>query len=135
MGTQGEEAAARAELERVRTENAIKAMQREEEMRRLRDQQQNKMVATDPQASGQGWPDNEVRTAPGRLDSVAGVLGVGKAGDAAFAKRLLESGQAPAGSGKAASGAQAGADAPGNGAKARIAGAFKVQGATPAVER
>jgi hypothetical protein len=134
MGTQEEEARARAEMERVRTENAVKAMQREEEMRKLREQQQNKMVATDPQASGQGWPDNEVRQAPGRLESVAGALGVGKAGDAALAKRLLDSGQAPAGSGKSAAGAQA-ADTPGSGAKARIAGAFKVQGATPAVER
>ncbi|HEY3558815.1 MAG TPA: hypothetical protein VGL05_15190 [Kribbella sp.] len=93
MGTQEEEAAALAELERVRTENAIKEMQRQEELRKLQEQQQNKMVA-DP-GTAVGWPDNEVQAPPGGLDKVAGALRVGKAGDAAFAHDLLNSGQPP----------------------------------------
>ncbi|MGZ0145483.1 hypothetical protein ACXJJ3_00325 [Kribbella sp. WER1] len=95
MGTQEEEAAALAELERVRTENALKEMQRAEELRKLQEQQQNKMVADGPQAVG--WPDNEVQAAPTGLDKVAGALRVGKAGDLAFAHDLLSSGQAPLG--------------------------------------
>ncbi|MDX6280811.1 MAG: hypothetical protein QOH03_1882 [Kribbellaceae bacterium] len=126
MGTQEEEAKARAELERVRTENAIKAMQREEEMRKLREQQQNKMVADAPQSTGQGWPDNEVQSAPGRLTQIAGSLGVGKAGDAAFAKALLDSGQARPGSG---GGATEQADGP------KAKGALGVRSTKPAFER
>ncbi|GAA1595827.1 hypothetical protein GCM10009742_48280 [Kribbella karoonensis] len=95
MGTQEEEAAALAELERVRTENAIKEMQRAEELRKLQEQQQNKMVADGRPAVS--WPDNEVQAAPGALDKVAGALRVGKAGDAAFAHDLLSSGQTPLG--------------------------------------
>ncbi|WP_328324213.1 hypothetical protein OHA70_32735 [Kribbella sp. NBC_00382] len=125
MGTQEEEAKARAELERVRTENAIKAMQRDEELRKLREQQQSKMVADTPQSTGQGWPDNEVESAPGRLTQIAGSLGVGKAGDAAFAKSLLDSGQPRAGS---AGPAVEQAD----GAKSKTPG---VRAAKPAFER
>lgn len=95
MGTQEEEAKALAELERIRTENAIKEMQRQEELRKLQEQQQNKMVA-DP-GGGAAWPDNEVQTPPGVREQVAGALRVGKAGDAAFARDLLNSGQAPLG--------------------------------------
>lgn len=96
MGTQEEEAKALAELERVRTENAIKEMQRQEELRKLQEQQQNKMVA-DPGTSGVAWPEGEVQAPASRLDKVAGALRVGKAGDAAFAHDLLNSGQAPLG--------------------------------------
>ncbi|TDD26142.1 hypothetical protein E1218_13780 [Kribbella turkmenica] len=92
MGTQEEEAAARAELERVRTENAIKAMQREEELRKLREQEgQSSMVGDAPAA----WPDGEMQGAPSTRDKVAGALRVGRAGDAAFARDLLNSGQVP----------------------------------------
>ncbi|WP_329476906.1 hypothetical protein OG558_34930 [Kribbella sp. NBC_01510] len=95
MGTQEEEARALAELERVRTENAIKEMQRQEELRKLQEQQnQNKMVADGPAAIG--WPDNEVQAPPSRLDAVKGALGVGAPGDAAFAGRLLNDGRPPA---------------------------------------
>ena len=113
MGTQEEEARALAELERVRTENAIKEMQRQEELRKLQEQQnQNKMVADG--SAGAGWPDNEVQAGPQTgLDKVAGALGVGHAGDVAFAQRLLNSGQAPLGSvsapDRAADGAKEGA--------------------------
>lgn len=100
MGTQEEEAKALAELERVRTENAIKEMQRQEELRKLQEQQQNKMVAG--LGTVAGWPDNEVQAPPSGLDKVAGALRVGKAGDAAFAHDLLNSGQPPlSGVGKA----------------------------------
>jgi hypothetical protein len=99
MGTQEEEAAARAELERVRTENAIKAMQREEELRKLREQEgQNSMVGDAPAVA---WPDSEAQAAPSTRDKVAGALRVGEAGDAAFARDLLNSGQVPLSGAKA----------------------------------
>jgi hypothetical protein len=99
MGTAEEEAAARAELERVRTENAVREMQRQrelEEYRKQQEQQNNNMVA-DPGTAGSAWPDSEVQAPPTGLDKVAGALRVGKAGDAAFAHDLLNSGQAPLG--------------------------------------
>jgi hypothetical protein len=97
MGTQEEEAKALADLERVRTENAIRDLQRQEELRKLQEQQQNKMVA-DPAVGGAAWPDNEVQAGPQTgMDKVAGALGVGHAGDVAFARKLLNSGQAPLG--------------------------------------
>lgn len=95
MGTQEEEAAALTELERVRTENALRDMQRQEELRKLQEQQQNKMVADGQPAAG--WPDSEVQAPPSGLDKVAGALRVGKAGDAALAHDLLHSGQQPLG--------------------------------------
>jgi hypothetical protein len=130
MGTQEEEARAQAELERVRTENAIKAMQREEEMRKLREQQQGNMVAG-PQATGVGWPDNEVQSAPGRLTQAAGKLGFGKAGDAELAKRLLTDGQPAPGSRGSASGEAGKGTADTAGARAKTAG---VRAAKPALE-
>jgi hypothetical protein len=98
MGTAEDEARALAELERVRTENAIKEMQRQEELRKLQEQQsQNKMVAD--ATAGVGWPDNEVQAGPQTgVEKVAGALRVGQAGDVAFARDLLNSGQAPLGS-------------------------------------
>ncbi|GAA3115057.1 hypothetical protein JOF29_003797 [Kribbella aluminosa] len=97
MGTQEEEAKALADLERVRTENAIRDMQRQEELKKLQEQQ-NKMVA-DPGVGGVAWPDNEVQARPQTgMDKVAGALRVGQAGDLAFARDLLNSGQPPLGS-------------------------------------
>ncbi|MEV5961362.1 hypothetical protein AB0L70_06325 [Kribbella sp. NPDC051952] len=97
MGTQEEEAKALAELERVRTENAIKEMQRQEELRKLQEQQnQNKMVADDPSVAS--WPADGVQETPGRLDGVKAALGIGAPGDAALAAKLLNSAHAPAGS-------------------------------------
>lgn len=123
MGTESEEAAARAELERVRTENAIKQMQRDEEMRKLREQQEGKMVADQP--SGVGWPDNEVSAPGGPVTAIAGKLGIGKAGDVALAKQLLDAERRPGGPAPASGG---------DGARTRAAGAF-TRPATPAVER
>ena len=86
MGTQEEEARALAELERVRTENAIKEMQRQEELRKLQEQQnQNKLVADGPAAIG--WPDNEVQAPPSRLDAAKGALGVGAPGGCSDRRR------------------------------------------------
>jgi hypothetical protein len=100
MGTAEDEAKARDELERVRTENAIREMERQralEEYRKQQEQQQNKMVA-DPGAGGAAWPDNEVQAGPQTgVDKVAGALRVGRAGDVAFARDLLNTGQAPLG--------------------------------------
>jgi len=130
MGTAEEEAKALAELERVRTENAIKEMQRQEELRKLQEQQnnQNKMVA-DPQAVGQGWPDNEVRAPQGNLSKVAGALGVGEAGDLALARKLLDADRRPAGAAADQAGVQA------DGAQARTSGAAGVRVGKPAFER
>ncbi|MEU4389732.1 hypothetical protein [Kribbella sp. NPDC023855] len=131
MGDQSDEAKARDELERVRTENQLKKMQRDEDMRKLHEQQQQQqgnMVAS-PQATGQGWPDNEVQQPVSRLDAVAGALRVGKAGDAAFAKSLLDSGQPRAGSAPAEQTTAA------DGAKSKVTGALGVRSTKPAFER
>ncbi|WP_433002899.1 hypothetical protein [Kribbella sp. CA-294648] len=144
MGDASDEAKARDDLERVRTENAIKAMQREAEMRKLREQQQGNqgnMVAA-PQATGQnsivadgtagvGWPDSEVRAEPGRLTQAAGKLGLGRAGDAELAKRLLNDGQPAPGSRGSASGDAGKGAADTAGARAKAAG---VRGVNPALE-
>lgn len=103
-------------------------MQRQEELRKLQEQQnQNKMVADGPTAIG--WPDNEVQSPASAMDKVAGALRVGQAGDASFAKQLLDT--------ERRTGDGAGAAAAGrlDGAKERVAGALNPRGVTPAVER
>jgi hypothetical protein len=56
------------------------------------------MVA-DPEQVAPNWPDDGFQAAPQTgLDRLAGVARVGKAGDVAFARDLLNSGQAPLGS-------------------------------------
>jgi hypothetical protein len=131
MGTQEEEAKALAELERVRTENAIREMQRQEELRKLQEQQnQNKMVA-DPEPVVANWPDDGFQAAaPGRLDGVKGALGIGAAGDAALASRLLNDGRPPAADAVAG---RPGAE--GGGVKERLGAALGAGIAKPAVER
>jgi hypothetical protein len=131
MGTQEEEARALAELERVRTENAIREMQRQEELRKLQEQQnQNKMVA-DPEPVAAKWPDDGFQAAaPGRLDAVKGALGIGAAGDAALASRLLNDGRPPAADAVAG---RPGAE--GGGVKERLGAALGGGIAKPAVER
>jgi hypothetical protein len=140
MGTAEEEARARQALDRVETENRIKAMEQARALEEYRKQQeaakaaeaaakgQNKMTADAPAAVG--WPDNEVQTPPSRLDAVAGALGVGKAGDAAFAKELLDGERRPVGDG---SGQQPGSRL--DGAKERLGAALNSRGAASAVER
>lgn len=99
MGTGSEEAEAmdkiiqegiKREVERMQAEAARKAAEEA-----AKNQGQNSMSADAPVA--QSWPDGEVPTAPSMRDQVAGALRVGKAGDLAFARDLLNSGQAPLG--------------------------------------
>ena len=132
MGTAEDEARARDDFERVKTENLLKAAEQARALEEYRKQQeaakqqgQSKMVAdTGPAAN---WPDGAVPAPPSTLDKVAGALRVGHAGDAAFAKQLLDAERRPVD----------GATAPGrlDGSKGRIAGALNARGATPAVER
>lgn len=101
MGTGSEEADAldkiiqdgiRREVERMQAEAARKAAEEA-----AKAQGQNNMAADGPATVG--WPDNEVQAAPQTgVDRVAGALGVGHAGDVAFARNLLNNGQAPLGS-------------------------------------
>ncbi|MFI7065444.1 hypothetical protein ACIBL3_30915 [Kribbella sp. NPDC050124] len=99
MGTQEEEAAA---LDRIHQEAIAREAARlaaEDAARKAAEEaakQQNSMVADSPVVSG--WPDNEVQQAPQTgLGKVAGALRVGREGDVAFARDLLNSGQAPLG--------------------------------------
>jgi hypothetical protein len=53
------------------------------------------MVA-DPESAVANWPDDGFQAAPQTgMDKVAGALRVGQAGDLAFARDLMNSGQAP----------------------------------------
>jgi hypothetical protein len=102
MGTTDEENAYKQDMDRQTTENMIRweQMQKESAERAAAEEaarkaaEGNQMVADGPAAGG--WPDNEVQQAPqSGLDKVAGALRVGEAGDVAFARDLLNSGQAP----------------------------------------
>lgn len=132
MGTADEEAKARLEIERAAMNRQAEALKAAEAARKAAEEaakNQNKMVAAEPQTAGQGWPDNEVQEPPGKLSQVAGALGVGKAGDLALAKQLLDAERRP-GSGTVAD--QAGAQ--NDGAKARTSTAG-IRAAKPAFER
>ena len=134
MGTESDEAKARNDLERVKTENLLKQQQRDAELAKLREQQeaakkQNNMSAEQPPATGETWSPATQQDSPGLMSTVAGKLAIGSAGDAELAQRLLNSGQAPAGGRSTAAAEQA------DGAKARITGALGVRGVTPVVER
>jgi hypothetical protein len=116
MGTQEEEAAAMDRIIQESIKREAERLAAEEAARKAAEQQgQNSMVADG--AATVGWPDNEVEQKPqSGLGKVAGALRVGKEGDVAFARDLLNSGQAPLGS---ATGPAASAD----GAKDQAAGA------------
>ncbi|MFI5694944.1 hypothetical protein ACIA58_24030 [Kribbella sp. NPDC051586] len=97
MGTTEEEAAAMDRINQEAIKREVERMQAEAARKAAEQQNQNKMVA-DPGAGGVAWPDNEVQTGPQTgMDKVAGALRVGQAGDVAFARDLLNSGQAPLG--------------------------------------
>jgi hypothetical protein len=98
MGTAEDEAKARDDLERVKTENLLKQQEQDRALEEYRKQQeQNKMVADEPAVAN--WPDDGFQATPqSGMDRVAGALRVGQAGDVAFARDLLNSGQAPLGS-------------------------------------
>lgn len=114
MGTRDEEAAALQEQQQRATEARLEFEQRQREMaerqaaaeeaaRKAAEDAlvngtgsgQGRMVA-DPEVATPNWPDDGFRAeAPGRRHVVQGALGVGHAGDVAFAQKLLNSGQAP----------------------------------------
>ncbi|WP_432874517.1 hypothetical protein ACQPYH_22295 [Kribbella sp. CA-245084] len=97
MGTTEEEAAALDRITQEAIKREVERMQAEATRKAAEQQNQNNMVA-DPGAGGAAWPDNEVQTGPQTgMDKVAGALRVGQAGDVAFARDLLNSGQAPLG--------------------------------------
>ncbi|WP_327635019.1 hypothetical protein OHB24_34195 [Kribbella sp. NBC_00482] len=97
MGTTPEEQAALDKIIQEGIKREVERMQAEAARKAAEEANKGKMVA-DPEPVVANWPDNEVQAAPqGGLDKVAGALRVGQAGDAAFARDLLNSGQAPLG--------------------------------------
>lgn len=129
MGTQEEEAAALDRIHQEAVAREAAAIKAAEDAAKASGQ--SSMVAAEPQTTGQGWPDNEVQAAPGKLSQAAGALGVGQAGDVAFAKKLLDSergGSASDQAGQRPDGAK-------DGAKGRATGGLGVQAAKPAFER
>jgi hypothetical protein len=127
VGTADEEAKARLEIERAAMNRQAEAIKAAEDAKKAAEaaDNQNEMVAVEPQTAGQGWPDTEVQTQPGTLSQVAGVLR-GEAGDLALARRLLA--ERPPGTGVSANRAGVQTD----GAKAKTSG---VRVARPAFER
>jgi hypothetical protein len=117
MGDTKDEEAAKNDLERVKTENLVKKDQRDADLKKYRDGKSN-MVAAEPT----GWPEAEAKSGP--VTAIAGKLGIGKAGDLALAKQLLDS-ERPAGNSTAGS--------RGDGARARATSGLVSP--TPAVER
>jgi hypothetical protein len=98
MGTQEEEAAALDRIHQEAIAREAAALVAADAARKAAEEaakQQGNMVA-DPGAAGAAWPDNELQSGPQTgMDKVAGALRVGQAGDVAFARDLLKSGQAP----------------------------------------
>ncbi|TCC07635.1 hypothetical protein [Kribbella soli] len=108
MGTENEEELYKRQQmdERLRVEEQTRKQQealakfREEEAARKAAEDAAKKVnmVADPESAVANWPDDGFQAAaPGRLDGVKGALGIGAAGDVAFARDLLNSGQAPLG--------------------------------------
>ena len=115
MGTQEEEARTRQEQQQRETQARLDFIQRQKDMaerqaaaeaaakkaaedRLVNGTGSGQMVA-DPVQAAPNWPDDGFQAAaPGPLQAVQGALGVGHAGDVAFARKLLNSGQAPLGS-------------------------------------
>ncbi|RZT16992.1 hypothetical protein EV649_4529 [Kribbella sp. VKM Ac-2569] len=108
MGTENEEELYKRQQmdERLRVQEQTRQQQealakfREAEAARkaAEDAAKKSSMVADPAAGGVSWPDNEVQAAPQTgMDKVAGALRVGQAGDVAFARDLLNSGQAPLG--------------------------------------
>ena len=98
MGTTEEEAAALDRINQEAIAREAAALAAADAARKAAEEaanQQNKMVA-DPEHAAPNWPDDGVQAAPGRLDAVKGALGIGAAGDAALASRLLNDGRPPA---------------------------------------
>ncbi|TCC15358.1 hypothetical protein [Kribbella sindirgiensis] len=107
MGTESEEELERRRQAIIGEQNRQAAAQRAKELEDFRKAEEarnaaeaaskGKMVA-DPEAAAPSWPDDGMQAVPQTgLDKVAGALRVGQAGDVAFARDLLNSGQAPLG--------------------------------------
>jgi hypothetical protein len=146
MGTREEEALARQEQQQRETQARLDFIRRQQEMaerQRLQEEADRKaaedklvngtgsgnMVADEPATAN--WPDDGFQgAAPGRLDGVKGALGIGGAGDAALASRLLNDGRPPAADAVAG---RPGAE--GGGIKERLGTALGAGVAKPAVER
>jgi hypothetical protein len=105
------------------------AEQRRQEAEQTANDQKSNMSAEQPPASAETWSPAASTSPSGPMSAVAGKLGIGEAGDAELAKRLLDSAQPPNDVRGTASAKSA------DGARDRIAGALGVGGATPAVER
>ncbi|MEV6286335.1 hypothetical protein [Kribbella sp. NPDC051770] len=122
MGTTEEEAAAldRIHQEAIRREaEALKAADAARKAAEEAAKNQGNMVAAEPT----GWPEVEAKSGP--VTAIAGKLGIGKAGDLALAKQLLDSERRPGTKPEASRG---------DGARSRPSSAF-ARPATPAVER
>lgn len=136
MGDQNEEAEAWNAIQRAETERQIREMERAAERERLQQQQeggQSNMAAETPgQPVGGPWTEVSAQPEkPGLMSTVAGKLGVGAAGDLAFAKQLLDSERS---TGAGADGAKPdGAKA--DGAKDRMGSAVGTGSMRPAFER
>ncbi|TDW22217.1 hypothetical protein [Kribbella kalugense] len=117
MGTTAEEQAA---LDRINQESIAREAARlaaEDAARKAAEQKQGNMVAGEPAVAN--WPDDGFQAAPqSGMDKVAGALRVGQAGDVAFARDLLNSGQAPLGGVSKPEGTAAGAQESGAGSRA-----------------
>jgi hypothetical protein len=104
MGTTPEEQAALDRINQEAIKREADALAAADAARKAAEEAaNNKMVAAEPVTAS--WPDNGFQAAqPGRLDAVKGSLGIGAAGDAAFASRLLNDGRPPAGAASAEAG-------------------------------
>lgn len=91
IGEQNRQAAAQRAKE-------LEDFRKAEEARKAAEAASKGKMVTDPEAAAPSWPDDGMQAVPQTgLDKVAGALGVGHAGDIAFARNLLNSGQAPLG--------------------------------------
>ncbi|MGW6194913.1 hypothetical protein ACWF0M_02090 [Kribbella sp. NPDC055110] len=102
MGDANEEAKAKEDLIRTGHKNQESHRKAGDAVKKHREGEakKGKMVADEPAAvtaPAANWPGNEVPATPGVRDQLAGALRVGQAGDVAFARDLLNSGQAPLG--------------------------------------
>jgi hypothetical protein len=98
MGTTPEEQAALDKIIQDGIKREVERMQAEAARKAAEEAAKKSNMVADPGAGGAAWPDNEVQAAPqSGMDKVAGALGVGHAGDVAFARNLLNNGQAPLG--------------------------------------
>jgi hypothetical protein len=140
MGDANDEELAKRHLEEVRRQTEENTRRQQEALAKYREEQARKaaeeaakkgnMVA-DPEPAVANWPDDGFQAAaPGRLDGIKGALGIGAAGDAALASRLLNDGRPLAA--EAVSG-RPGAE--GGGVQARVGAVLNAGVARPAVER